>query len=232
MMEEIPQENNLSIHKPLLARLNIGLVGVSQTTQAVQQFRLDHILAQEAVLTELPSLPFFIEHWYPQIHIPLYFLHTQATSKEKYILQPALGRRLDEQSKQEVHRIAHLHAHQYCIVIADGLSVGAVLKNGLAFLIALLQNFREKKILQPSAVFIVRYGRVAIADEIGEILNAKLSIIAIGERPGLRNLDSMSVYLTPSPTINSTDAIRSCISNIHSLGLSPEIAAQKVQEWL
>ncbi|MCX8473831.1 MAG: ethanolamine ammonia-lyase subunit EutC [Sediminibacterium sp.] len=232
MMEEVEHRINPFEPKPLIARLNIGLVGVSQTTQAIQQFRLDHVLAQEAVLYEIPQPAYFIEHWVPQIQIPFIFLNTQASSKETYILQPELGRHLDADSLKNLQKFAAHHKQQYGFVVADGLSPGAIMQNGLNFFMELINLLRLKKMQVPAAIFIVRYGRVAVADEIGEILNATLSVIAIGERPGLRNLESMSVYITPAPKKSSTDADRTCISNIHAKGLSPQTAALKLMPWL
>jgi len=75
---------------------------------------------------------------------------------------------------------------------------------------------------------LVQQGRVAIGDEIGSLLNAKLSIVFIGERPGLSVCNSMGVYITYQPAIGLTDEKRNCISNIHQTGLLPDNAAQKI----
>ena len=77
-------------------------------------------------------------------------------------------------------------------------------------------------------IFIAKQARVAISDEIGELCNAIISIILIGERPGLSSPDSMGVYLTYNPISGNTDEKRNCISNIRQEGLAYNLAAHKL----
>jgi ethanolamine ammonia-lyase small subunit len=77
-------------------------------------------------------------------------------------------------------------------------------------------------------IVMVQNARVAIGDEIGSILQTKLSLILIGERPGLSSPDSLGAYLTFNPMIGLTDESRNCVSNIRPEGLQYAIATDKI----
>jgi ethanolamine ammonia-lyase small subunit len=116
-----------------------------------------------------------------------------------------------------------------CIVIGDGLSSLAVERHAAALLAALKPLLVNE--LQHAPVVIATQARVALADEIGELLQAKLTIMLIGERPGLSSPDSLGVYLTHAPFRGRSDANRNCISNVRPEGLSYAAAAFKLA-WL
>jgi ethanolamine ammonia-lyase small subunit len=113
-------------------------------------------------------------------------------------------------------------------VIADGLSAQAIQTHALQLLETLRLQLPQ---IQESAVVIATQARVALGDEIGEILGAELVVVLIGERPGLSAPDSMSAYLTWHPKVGRTDVERNCISNIRLEGLAYAEAAQKLA-WL
>lgn len=69
---------------------------------------------------------------------------------------------------------------------------------------------------------------MAVADEVGQLLGARMTVMLIGERPGLSSPDSLGVYFTYSPRVGLTDAARNCISNVRLEGLSYGMAAHRL----
>ncbi|MGA9913080.1 MAG: ethanolamine ammonia-lyase light chain EutC, partial [Paraburkholderia sp.] len=114
-------------------------------------------------------------------------------------------------------------------VIGDGLSAFAASKQSIPLLQAVIPRLADWKI---GPVVVARQARVALGDEIGELLNAKLVVMLIGERPGLSSPDSLGIYLTYAPKVGCSDAQRNCISNVRPEGLNYESAAHKLHYLL
>ena len=118
-------------------------------------------------------------------------------------------------------------SYDLAFVIVDGLSALAVETNAVPLFQAVTDRLgREGLSLAP--VTIVSQGRVAVGDEVGEPLGAKLVVVMIGERPGLSSPDSMELYMTWGPRVGLTDESRNCISNVRPAGLSYEEASYKL----
>jgi ethanolamine ammonia-lyase small subunit len=149
-------------------------------------------------------------------------LRSTAQHREEYLQRPDKGRLLDPESVAEIATFGGTH---FATVVADGLSALAVHRHA----VPLLQECLNSGLFKDSVpIWIVQQGRVAIGDHIGQILEADLSIVIIGERPGLSSPDSLGIYITWQPRPGRKDAERNCISNIHSRGLSYEYAAEKL----
>jgi ethanolamine ammonia-lyase small subunit len=115
-------------------------------------------------------------------------------------------------------------------VVADGLSARAVQRHAPPLLERVAGRLRDDGwVVGP--VVIVEQGRVAVGDEIGEALGARLVAVMIGERPGLSAPDSLGVYLTWDPRPGRTDAERNCISNVRPEGLPYDVAAHRLA-WM
>ena len=146
-----------------------------------------------------------------------------AADRGVYLRRPDLGRQLNAESRE---KLAALRGeYDAAFVIADGLSALAVHRHAAALLETVLAHLDWCV----APVVIVEQGRVAIGDEIGDLLGAKLAVVLIGERPGLSSPDSLGVYLTWQPKPGRTDAERNCISNIRAEGLSYAAAAHKLR---
>jgi ethanolamine ammonia-lyase small subunit len=203
------------------ARVELGRAGNSLPTRALLEFQLAHAKARDAVHLPLAVQSIVLE--LKARDIPSIILASAAANRDEYLKRPDLGRRLREESRE---RLASLHSdYDAAFVIADGLSALAVHRHAVPLLGLLLRDLDWR--IAPVAV--VEQGRVAIGDEIGELLGARIVVVLIGERPGLSSPDSLGAYLTWQPRPGRTDAERNCVSNIRTEGLSYEAAAHKLQ---
>jgi ethanolamine ammonia-lyase small subunit len=156
-------------------------------------------------------------------------LRSAAGDRLIYLQRPDQGRRLDPESRARLEERAGRSKEGFdaAFVIADGLSAFAIEENALPLLDAMLAKL-DRGEWRIAPVTIVEQGRVAVGDEVGEVLHAGVVAILIGERPGLSSPDSMGVYLTYHPRVGTADAERNCISNIRREGMSCELAAHKL----
>jgi ethanolamine ammonia-lyase small subunit len=155
---------------------------------------------------------------------------SRAADRGDYLRRPDLGRKLDAGSAATLAERATVPC-QLAIVIGDGLSAAAVHAHALALLQSLLPLLGEGDAVAISHVVVASGARVALGDEIGAIIGARMVLMLIGERPGLSAPDSLGAYLTFAPRPGLTDAERNCVSNIHKAGLSYDEAALKIA-WL
>ncbi|SDH96975.1 Ethanolamine ammonia-lyase light chain [Pseudomonas flavescens] len=201
------------------ARIALGRAGTSLPTAAQLDFQFAHAQARDAV-----HLPFDHEGLREELQgrgLDTLLARSAATDRHTYLQRPDLGRRLDEESARALDEYAAQKGRGYdlAIVIADGLSSLAVHRHSLPFLEKLLEQINEEGwMLAP--ITLVEQGRVAVADEVGERLGAKMTVILIGERPGLSSPDSLGLYFTYAPRVGLNDAYRNCISNVRLEGLS------------
>lgn len=222
-----PQNPLLELRRLTPARIALGRTGTSMPTSAQLDFQYAHAQARDAV-----HLPFdhielrsqLAEHGRESL-----LLHSAATDRNSYLQRPDLGRKLNEKSAQTLrdYALTHPGGVDLAVVVADGLSALAVHRHTLAFL-ARMEEQTAAEGWSLSPVILVEQGRVAVADEIGELLGAKMVVILIGERPGLSSPDSLGLYFTYNPKVGLTDAYRNCISNVRLEGLSYGMAAHRL----
>lgn len=208
------------------ARIAEGRSGGSQTTTAMLAFQLAHARARDAVHLPFDTAAILAEAGDTQA----LSVHSAAATRDIYLRRPDLGRRLDEASRQRLSSLPHTPS-DIVFVIADGLSPLAVHAHALP----VLQRVRpalEQLGWQVGPLVVATQARVALGDEVGERLGARMLAILIGERPGLSGADSLGIYITHAPRVGCVDAQRNCISNIRpDGGLSHARAAHKLL-WL
>jgi len=204
------------------ARIALGRTGTAIPLKEVLAFKLAFAHARDAVYSLLDDQQLAVE--LDIFKLPVYSLQSKSDSRNIYLQRPDLGRQLNDTSKK---RLQDLSKEEYdiCIILADGLSATAVNKNALPVLRSLIPTLKQYNI---APIIIVQNARVAIGDEIASICKAKLSVVLIGERPGLSSPDSLGAYLTFSPMVGLTDESRNCISNIRLEGLQHNLATEKI----
>lgn len=207
------------------ARIALGRVGSSLPTEKVLDFGVAHALARDAVHAAL-DLPRLVADLTPIEAAPL-IVQSQAADRREYLLRPDLGRALAPHDAAPL--CAAVPPAELAFVLGDGLSAVAVQQHAAPLLAELLPLLRHRWRIAP--LVIATQARVAIGDDIGERLCARLVVVLIGERPGLSSPDSLGAYLTFEPRRGRTDAERNCISNIRPGGLAYADAARRLA-WL
>ncbi|WP_319563020.1 ethanolamine ammonia-lyase subunit EutC [Marispirochaeta sp.] len=215
------------------ARIAIGHCGISVPTREHLSFQLCHALARDAVhaalgvealkrnIDRIPGSP---------VSRRTLILHSEARDRIEYLQRPDLGRKLSVASREilKAEEAKGSGAYDIALVAGDGLSALAIETNAVPFLEELLPLLESRKYAL-SPICLVQQSRVAAADEIAFLLNARAAVILIGERPGLSSPDSMGIYMTwnPDPGVTRDDQ-RNCISNVRPEGMSPRLAAEKL----
>jgi len=215
-----------SVRQRTPARIFQGRAGVGYRTPTQLELRRDHAAALDAVHAEIDLErdlgADFVARW------KLFEVQSQATSKPQYLMRPDLGRRLAADSTATIlERCAH--GAELQIVIGDGLSAAAVSEQ-VPRLLPLLAAGATQRGLSLGQPFFVRYCRVGVLNDIGELLNPRVVVLLIGERPGLATAQSLSAYLAHQPRLGHTDAQRNLISNIHERGVPTQTAADRILE--
>lgn len=202
------------------ARIGVGRAGSRPRTETWLDFRLAHALAKDAVQSEFSDA--FL-NWVQAEGYPI--VQSKAAGKPDFIAFPPKGKQTDSQSLPA----NLLKDCDVQIVICDGLSAEAVEANVRDLLPMLFDGLEQNKFTCGTPV-VVRFGRVAVADQIAHAVGAGLVIDLVGERPGLSAADSLSAYITYNPGPHTISSDRTVVSNIHSRGTPPvEAGAYIVQ---
>lgn len=206
------------------ARIALGRSGGSLPTHEWLEFKAAHAAARDAVHNAFDAEGLTAE--ISALGMDTVVVESAAPDRFVYLQRPELGRRLAAASRERLQSLASLGTPpDLTIVVSDGLSALAAHRQTTAVLTALLPLLTTDR-WQVSPVIIARFGRVALQDEVGQLLGAQLTLMLIGERPGLGSPDSLGAYMVFGPRVGNTDANRNCVSNIRPEGLPPAAAAE------
>jgi len=207
------------------ARIALGRAGHALPTRELLDFQLAHARARDAV-----HFPWATEAFAEQLRAlgeEVLILDTAVANRSEYLRRPDLGRILSQESRSRLRNYNVADA-DVALIVSNGLSSTAVEQHGLPLLQAILNGYRARQI-RVTPVCLVANSRVALSDEIGSLLGARVAVIIVGERPGLSAANSLGIYLTFAPQAGNSDAQRNCISNIRPPeGLGYEAAAAKL----
>jgi len=192
------------------ARIGVGRAGPRLKTQTLLTLRADHAAARDAVMMDVPEQ--LLER------LGLFSVQTCCTSKDQFLTRPDLGRQFSLETLEEI-KLRCRKSPDVQIYASDGLSSTAIQAN-LANILPVLMQGLEARGLTVGTPFFVRFGRVAAMDHIAQALDAKVTCVLLGERPGLGTAESMSAYLAYRATVGMPEARRTVVSNIHRNGIS------------
>jgi ethanolamine ammonia-lyase small subunit len=213
----------LALRQFTQARVGLGRVGDSLPTRALLDFGLAHAQARDAVHMKLD-----LDALAGQLKaagFESFNAQSAVSDRLQYLRRPDMGRHLAASSRAALMASAPPESAQIVFVLADGLSALAVMRHAVPLLIAMRTRLGPQRL---APIVVAEQARVALGDEIGELLRAEQVAVLIGERPGLSSADSLGAYLTYAPRVGRSDAERNCVSNIRREGLSYEQAAHRL----
>lgn len=204
------------------ARIGIGHAGPRYRNIPQFIFWADHAVTQDALFKEID--PALLQQF------NLFEVQTRATSRQEYLLRPDLGRKLSEEGIKTLQERC-LKNPDVQLYVSDGLSAAAI-EHNLRDMFPVIQQGLQQAGLKMGTPFYVKYGRVGLLNDVNAIVDAKVVITLIGERPGLGRAEAMSAYMGFRPQPDSSDADRDVVCNIFNGGTNPLEAGAYVVEYV
>lgn len=214
------KEEYMRIKAKTDARLGVWRTGTRPLTRTQLRVRADNAAAMDAVFNDVG------EEYIQKNNLKEY--QSACHSKEEYLTRPDLGRIFDEETAAKLKSECQ-YAPDVQIIVSDGLSSSAVEANIDAVLPALYNGLKVTGLKVGTPIF-VKYGRVGIEDSVAKILDAKVTVVLLGERPGLATSKSLSAYCVYGGYPGIPEANRTVVSNIHNAGTPPTEAGAFIAE--
>lgn len=215
-------EGYLAMKAKTPARLGIGKAGARYRTATMLRVRADHAAAQDAVFSDVSED--FIKK------CDFVFVKTLCKDKDEYLTRPDLGRRFPGEELEKIRKTCGSQP-KVLVIVGDGLSSSAIEANVEDMIPAIRQGLQMHQITLPPILFI-KYARVGAMDAVGEVTDADVICMLVGERPGLVTAESMSAYIAYKPRHGLAEAKRTVISNIHKGGTTAVEAGAHAAELI
>ncbi len=204
------------------ARIGIGRAGARYRNVPQLLFWADHAVTQDALFKEID--PALLQQF------NLFQVQTKAKDRQEYLLRPDLGRQLSDEARSTLQQKCAKQPDVQ-LYVADGLSAAAI-EHNLRDIFPVIQQGLQQASLQLGTPFYVKYGRVGLMNDVNSVVDAKVIVTLIGERPGLGRAESMSAYMGYRPRPDSTDADRDVVCNIFNGGTNPLEGGAYVVEFI
>lgn len=204
----VNKEEYLKYKAKTPARLGIGRAGLRMRTEPLLRYRADHAVAMDAVFSDVS------EDFLKEMNLKTY--QTLCDNKDVFLTRPDLGRNFSEETLAEMKKDCENNPTVQ-VYVSDGLSSTAIEANIRDTLPAIINGLKSEGI-KVGTPFFVKYGRVAAEDAVAANLNAEVTCVLIGERPGLATGESMSAYMIYKGYPGAPEAKRTVVSNIHKNG--------------
>lgn len=227
VIEPSVTEHGLNLKEMTDARVSLGRHGAGLPTGAQLSFLLDHARAREAVWTSVDRTA--LTERLNRLGLSVLEVDSMASDRNIYVRRPDLGRLLAAESIERLKQAGKGKGYDVAIIAADGLSSSAVDLNSAPLIEALVPKLAILN-LSIASIVLANQARVALGDPVGEALGAKLTIVLVGERPGLSAADSLGAYITYGPKSGNPDSRRNCVSNIRDGGLPVREAAEIISK--
>ncbi len=213
-----PNDIQIILKRTTPARICVGRSGDRYKTKTLLQLWADHAIAIDAVWSRVD--PQLVEE------MGFYAVQTLVSSLDEYIKRPDLGRRFAADMSEHIQTDC-IQDPDVQILIGDGLS-GPAIENNIRDIYPIIVDGVNAKGWKLGTPIFIKYARVATMDRISETLHPKVTLILIGERPGLAVGDSMSCYMAYEASTTKLESQRNVISNIHRRGTPPVEAGAQI----
>jgi len=191
------------------ARIGVGRAGPRYSTASLLLFQGDHAITQDALYRDVDQK--LLDEF------NLFTVQTKVTGgKQEYLLRPDLGRLLNDDAKRIINEKCQKNVNVQ-LVVGDGLSAAAIEAN-LRQIFPVIKQGLHSANLTLGTPFFIKYARVGVMNEVGDIIKPDVVVLLIGERPGLGRAESMSAYMGYKPKYGDTDADRDVVCNIFENG--------------
>ena len=191
------------------ARIGVGRSGPRYRTASLLLFQADHAVTQDALYRDVDQK--LLDD------LGLFTVQTKITGgKQEYLLRPDLGRQLNDDARRTVQEKC-VKSPNIQLVVGDGLSAAAVEAN-VREMFPVLRQGAQAAGLSLGTPFFIKYCRVGVLNDIGDLLKPDVVILLIGERPGLGRAESLSAYMAYRPKPGDSDADRDVVCNIFNNG--------------